>query len=126
MPHLDEWNAKRRQVANWYKERLNDVKELKLPAVAKGCEPIWHVFVIVVSDREALQAHLKEWGISTGLHYPLSLNMQPAYARLKQGKGSFPNAEYACEHMLSLPMFPDMSEDEVEYVCEVIRGFHTK
>ncbi|NCC50014.1 MAG: DegT/DnrJ/EryC1/StrS family aminotransferase [Spartobacteria bacterium] len=124
LPHLDEWNAARRRVAGWYKERLGEVEQLALPAVADGCEPIWHVYVVLAPDREALQQHLKEWGISTGLHYPMSLNLQPAYAHLKQGRGSFPNAEYACDHMLSLPMFPDLTQDEVEYICEVIRGFY--
>jgi dTDP-4-amino-4,6-dideoxygalactose transaminase len=126
LPRLDNWNASRRQVAAWYEERLKDVPEVRTPAVSPNREHVYHVYVIVVPDREGLRNHLKEWGISTGLHYPTSLNLQPAYAYLEQGQGSFPQAEYACSHMLSLPMFPDLSQEEVEYVTEVIREYYRK
>lgn len=74
--------------------------------------------------REALQAFLKQHQIETGIHYPLSLNVQPAYARLKQPAGSFPRAEAVCQQVLSLPMHPAATQLEVEQVCAAIRGFY--
>ncbi|KPL00116.1 MAG: hypothetical protein AMK75_05915 [Planctomycetes bacterium SM23_65] len=81
------------------------------------------MYVIVVPDRDALQRWLKERGIETGLHYPYSLNTLPAYAHLNQGEGSFPVAEYACSHVLSLPMFPVITEAEVSEVCAAVGEF---
>lgn len=127
LPHLDRWNAARRQVAAWYREGLKDIAAIKiLPRVKAGGEHIYHVYVITVPDREALIADLKENGIGTGVHYPHSLNVQPAYAYLKQGAGAFPQAEFACEHMLSLPMSPVLEKDEVDYVCDRIRAFYQR
>ena len=126
LPHVDEWNAKRRQVAAWYAEGLKGIKQVVTPQVLPGAEPIYHVYCIVVPDREALQNHLKKSDIETGIHYPYSLNVLPAYAHLNQGKGSFPEAEHACEHMLSLPMFPAMMREEVDFVCKTVRTFYSQ
>jgi dTDP-4-amino-4,6-dideoxygalactose transaminase len=123
LPLVDEWNAKRRQVARSYAEGLNGVKQVTLPKELANTEPIYHVYCIVVPDREALQAHMKKQGIETGVHYPYSLNVLPAYAYLKQGAGSFPLAERACQHMLSLPMFPAMTKDEAGAVCAAVKQF---
>ena len=124
LPCVDDWNAKRRQVAAWYSEGLKGIPQVVIPQVAPGTEPIYHVYCILVPDREALQNHLKKCDIETGVHYPYSLNVLPAYAHLKQGKGSFPLAEYACEHMLSLPMFPAMTREQAEAVCASVRAFY--
>ncbi len=124
LPHVDEWNAKRRQVAAWYAEGLKGIRQVVTPQTVPETEPIYHVYCIVVPDREALQKHLKQNDIETGVHYPYSLNVLPAYAHLKQGKGSFPVAEHACEHMLSLPMFPAMTREEADAVCKAVRAFY--
>ncbi|MFA6566823.1 MAG: DegT/DnrJ/EryC1/StrS family aminotransferase, partial [Victivallales bacterium] len=87
-------------------------------------EPVYHLYVVIVPDRDALAKHLKEKGIESGVHYPYSLNVLPAFARLKQGKGHFPKAESACEHMLSLPVSPSLTKEEIEYVCETVRNFY--
>ena len=87
--------------------------------------PTYHVYVILVPDRDALIAHLSAEGIETGIHYPYSLNVLPAYAHFNQGKGSFPRAEYACEHMLSLPMHPAITVDEVGRIADTIRRFYS-
>lgn len=125
LPHVDGWNAKRRQVAAWYAEGLKGIKQVVTPQAGPDTEPIYHVYCIIVPDREALQNHLKKSEIETGVHYPYSLNVLPAYAHLKQGKGSFPVAEYACEHMLSLPMFPAMTREEADAVCKAVRAFYS-
>lgn len=124
LPHLDKWNAARRQAASWYQSGLQGIPEIKImPRVQAGGEHVYHVYVIVVPDRDALGEYLKEQGIASGVHYPHALNVQPAYAYLKQGYGSFPRAEYACEHMLSLPMSPVLEKEEVDYVCDRIRTY---
>lgn len=124
LPHVDGWNEKRRRAAAWYNEDLKGIRDVTTPRVLPGTEPVYHVYVIVVPDRDGLQARLKEQGIQTGIHYPYSLNVLPAYAHLGQGKGSFPHAEHACAHMLSLPMHPEITKDEVDRVCAAIRQFH--
>jgi len=118
---LDAWNALRRRVAGWYDEDLRDVEEVRLQHSVCGAEPVWHLFVIAVSDREALAARLREKGIGTGLHYPLSLNLQPAFAFLKRGAGSFPQAEQTCSKVISLPMDPFLTREQVHYVAEAVK-----
>ncbi len=121
---LDTWNVDRRKVASWYDAGLRGIKQVKTPAVLPGTEPVYHLYVIIVPDREALMKYLKDNGVETGVHYPCSLNVQPAYAQMKQGKGHFPRAEQACENMLSLPVSPSLTKEEADYVCELIRKFY--
>lgn len=123
LPHLDKWNAQRRSAARKYNRTLASISEVKVPRELPDTEPIYHVYCIVVPDREDLRKYLKEKGVATGVHYPYSLNMQPAYAALGQGEGSFPNAEHACKHMLSLPMFPGITDEELDYVCDAIHSY---
>lgn len=123
LPHLDEWNMARRKAASWYDSRLKNIRQVKIPQVLPGTEPVYHLYVIIVPDREALIKYLKDNGIDTSIHYPYSLNVLPAYAHLKQGEGHFPRAEYACGHMLSLPISPAIAEDDVDYVCETVKRF---
>lgn len=120
LPYIDEWNAKRRAAARRYSAQLATIPNVQIPSELPETEPVYHVYSIVVPDREKLRNYLKEMGISTGIHYPYSLNVQPAYAYLRQGAGHFPIAEYACAHMLSLPMFPEITQDEIDYVCDCI------
>ena len=123
LPHVDDWNSKRRMVAKWYGEELAGVEAVTLPRELPGAEPIYHVYVILVPDRNALQGFLKKHEIDTGIHYPYSLNTLPAYAHLHKGEGSFPEAEKACAHMLSLPMFPELTHDEVGRIGSAIKEF---
>jgi dTDP-4-amino-4,6-dideoxygalactose transaminase len=125
LPHIDGWNAKRRLAALWYESGLSGIEGIILPRVLPDTEPVYHVYVILVSDRDDLQAYLRDQGIETGIHYPYSLNILPAYAHLNQGRGTFPEAEYACQHMLSLPMFPFITREEVDYVCSAIKVYFT-
>ena len=120
--YLDEWNARRRQVADWYAEELGGVDELALPRPIPGCEPVWHLYVVLVPDRDALAKNLFEAGVDTGLHFPLALHMQPAYAYLGHGVGSFPVAEQVAAHCLSLPMDPFLTREQVRYVAERLKA----
>jgi dTDP-4-amino-4,6-dideoxygalactose transaminase len=124
--NLDRWNEDRRRVATWYDEGLKGISQVKTPKVLLGVEPVYHLYVIVVPDREALINHLNDKGVESGIHYPVSLNLQPAYKHLKQGKGSFPRAEYACEHMLSLPMSNVVTKDDVAFICETVSNFYSR
>ena len=124
LPFLEQWNAARGKAAAFYREHLNDLDEVELPEVLPDVTPVWHVYAIRAVDRDALQASLDENGVQTGIHYPWSLNLLPAYSRLGKGPGSYPVAEYHCSHTLSLPMFPGISENELARVCESIRRFY--
>jgi len=123
LPRVDEWNAKRRDAARQYSQCLGGIADLKVPQELPDTEPIYHVYCIVVPDRDDLRRHLKDKGVQTGIHYPYALNTLPAFAHLGQGEGSFPRAEHACRHMLSLPMFPAISQEEIDYVCETVVGY---
>ncbi|MDD3651248.1 DegT/DnrJ/EryC1/StrS aminotransferase family protein [Immundisolibacter sp.] len=123
LPQLAAWNAARRQIAAHYRARLAHLPWLTLPTERPGAEHIYHVYVVRAARREALAAHLHEHGIRTGLHYPLALHRQPAYAHLKLGPGSLPVAEDVCASCLSLPMFPGLTEAEVERVCDAVEAF---
>ena len=126
LPRVEEWNARRRQIAQWYDAGLTGIEPVQVPRIWPETEPVYHVYVIRAPRRDALQAFLKERQIETGIHYPFSLNLQPAYARLKQTAGFFPQAESVCQQVLSLPMHPAVSEAEVEQVCEAIRAFYSR
>jgi dTDP-4-amino-4,6-dideoxygalactose transaminase len=123
LDHLDEWNDSRRKTAALYNELLNPYEEIIRPQVPDECEAVWHLYVIRCSKRVELQAFLNSQGIKTGLHYPLPLHRQPAYEYLGLGEGSFPMAEGACREVLSLPMFPFMTTEEVEAVAKAIARF---
>ncbi len=126
LEQIDEWNSKRREAAAIYNEHLSGIDAIKTPKKFPNTTPVYHVYVILAPDRDALGAHLKEKCIDSGVHYPYSLNVLPAYARLNQGKGYFPRAEYACEHVLSLPLYPGIEREEIEYVCETVRKFYAQ
>jgi dTDP-4-amino-4,6-dideoxygalactose transaminase len=126
LPLLGQWNHERRQAALLYDKTLAGIGEVSLPCVLDGTDPVYHLYVILVPDRDALQRHLGAKGIGTGIHYPYSLNQLPAYAHLNQTSGAFPNAEYACTHMLSLPMFPGITGQEMASVCSEIKAFYGK
>ncbi len=120
---LDDWNKDRRRAADLYSELLAPFAEISCPKVPEGCEPIWHLYVIRHPERDALRKYLQEQGIQTGLHYPKPLHLQPAYADLGLGEGSFPETEAATREILSLPMFPYITEAEIRAVVAAISDF---
>ncbi len=123
LPHLDQWNGQRRAVAGLYRELLTDVPGITLPTEAPDRTHVYHLFVIQVSDRDGLQRHLKQEGVDTGIHYPIPVHMAPAFHFLGYKHGDFPVTEHAADHILSLPMFPELKRDEVEYVAKTLRDF---
>jgi dTDP-4-amino-4,6-dideoxygalactose transaminase len=116
---LDDWNARRRAVAARYLVALSAL-EITLPSVPDWAEPIWHLFVVRSSQRDALQRALAEAGVDTVIHYPVPPHFQPAYRELGLGPGSFPVAEAIHREVLSLPIWPQMSTDEIGRVCDAL------
>jgi len=116
--HLDEWNARRRQIADAYREQLTD-RGLAFQAVHENAEPVWHLFVIRLGDRERLQSLLKEEGIATGIHYPVPLHQQPAYED-RRASYNLPATERAAQEVLSLPMYPELSQEQVDAICSAV------
>jgi dTDP-4-amino-4,6-dideoxygalactose transaminase len=119
--HVDRWNARRQALAAVYRNALRDLPGIALPVVAAGREHVYHLFVVRCRERDRLRAHLDAAGISTGLHYPLPLHLQAAFADLGHRRGDFPVAEAAACEVLALPLYPELSEETVAGVCAVIR-----
>lgn len=116
---LDEWNAGRREIAAEYRRALSGVR-LELPVDDSRDECVYHQFVVYVKNRNAVIAKLAERGIETAVHYPRPLHLQPAYSSLGYPAGTFPYSEQACEHVLSLPIFPGMTAEQVGYVANSV------
>lgn len=120
--HLDEWNAMRRQKATLYSRFLHGTGMIA-PTAPHDTIPVWHLYVVRTSNRAALQTHLNAQGIGTALHYPLPLHQQPFYESLGYQRGDFPVTDAYAEQILSLPMFPEISEEQIDYVTEAIKTF---
>jgi len=124
LKHLDQWTEGRRRVAAKYNELLSGVPEVILPEEMSYAKHVYHLFEIRVKKREPLMVYLNEKGIDVGLHYPLPLHLQQAYNYLGYKEGDFPVAEKCCKEILSIPMFPEMTEEQIKYVCENIKLFY--
>jgi dTDP-4-amino-4,6-dideoxygalactose transaminase len=114
--HLDQWNDARKRVASLYGELLADAG-VTLPHTAAGAEHVYHLFVVQVDERRRLQEELAARGIATGIHYPVPIHLQEAYRDRGFGPGSFPVTEAAAARVLSLPMYPELTESEVRRVA---------
>jgi dTDP-4-amino-4,6-dideoxygalactose transaminase len=123
LPHLDGWNEERRAIAARYLEALAGVGDLELPPVAAESSPVWHLFVVRTARPLELAEHLRERGIATARHYPYPVHLTAAYASLGHARGAFPRAERHADRVLSLPMFPGMSSEQVEAVVSAIADF---
>lgn len=123
LPLLAGWNAQRRWAAAAYTEALAGVGDLVLPQVASGSTPAWHLYVARTARRDALAAHLAARGVGTGMHYPLPVHMTPAYRFLGYRPGAFPVSERWAAHCLSLPLFPGMTEGQIEHVAAAVESF---
>jgi dTDP-4-amino-4,6-dideoxygalactose transaminase len=120
LPLLDEWNQQRRAAAQFYYEALSDLEGLQLPPHTEGSEPVWHLFVVRTSDPESLGRFLASRGVGSGRHYPEPVHLSPAYRHLGYAAGDFPVAEALAREGLSLPLYPGISEEQLEHVCDAI------
>lgn len=122
LPHLDAWNAMRREHAARFAEALSG-SDVGLPVQRPGSEHVWHLYVIRVRDRDAVRAHLADGGIETGIHYPIPLHRQPAYAALSWDASDYPVAEAAAGEILSLPIYPELPADAPRLIAERLASF---
>jgi dTDP-4-amino-4,6-dideoxygalactose transaminase len=120
---LDAATHGRRRVASWYADALAGITDLELPQTAEYADHVWHLYVVRSARRDALRAALTNARIGTGLHYPIPLHRQEAYAHLQYAAGALPVTEQTATTLLSLPMFPTLSEDQVGRVADVVRDF---
>lgn len=117
--YLDDWSARRKAIAAHYRERLGFLA-LDLPQDDSRDECAYHLFVIYVDNRDAVQAELKIRGIGTAIHYPRPLHLQKALASLGYKVGDFPHSERACQRALALPLFPELTAEQIDYVCDSV------
>ena len=120
--HLAKWNESRRAHAHRYHELLSDAKDaIVIPKEASWTKGVYHLYVVRVQEREAFQAALAEAGIGTGIHYPIPLHLQKAYENLSYKKGDFPVTERVASEIVSLPMFPQMTNEQLDEVAAKVR-----
>ncbi|MBI4854198.1 MAG: DegT/DnrJ/EryC1/StrS family aminotransferase [Acidobacteria bacterium] len=125
LKYLTEWNSKRAYNAKLYSEYLSDLEEVKTPQIALDRDHIFHLYVVRVKEREKLQKFLLEKGITTIIHYPVPIHLQEAYSDLGYQKGAFPITEAFAEEIVSLPMFPELSQEQIQYTCSMIKEFYS-
>ena len=122
LPHLDGQNRRRAEIAAIYTNVLGS-ERLRPPVARAGADHVFHLYVVRSTDRNEIQAALKMAGIGTGIHYPVPVHLQPAYAdRISLGAGGCPATEAAAGEILSLPMYPELSDADVETVCAALRN----
>jgi dTDP-4-amino-4,6-dideoxygalactose transaminase len=123
LPHLAGWSAKRRSNAAFYDAAFADLADLRTPVVRPENESIFNQYTIRVPRRDALQAFLKDRGIGTAIYYPLPLHLQPCFAYLGYREGQCPESERAATEVLSLPIFPELTQSQLDEVIAGIRAF---
>jgi len=124
--YLESWNRQRRERAELYNELLENIPSVITPREPLWARSVYHLYVIRTSYRDMLQGFLKEQGIETGLHYPVPLHQQKAYRALGYRTGSFPVSEKLSKEILSLPMFPSLTERQQERIAQSIRLFSSE
>ncbi len=123
LKRLAGWNRDRRANAARYTKLLSDIPGVTVIKEADFAQSVYHLYVILVDDRDGLQTFLTEQGVGTGLHYPLPLHLQKAYAAMGFKKGDFPASERTADRLLSLPMYAELTHEQIEYVVGCIKGY---
>jgi dTDP-4-amino-4,6-dideoxygalactose transaminase len=123
LTHLETWNARRREIAAIYDAELARIPGIVTPYVPTYGYHVYHLYVILVNDRSGMQRRLHERGVATGLHYPIPVHLQEAFADQGYRRGTLPVTERVADTLLSLPMFPHMTESQAEYVIAAVREF---
>lgn len=121
LAHLDDWNNERREIASAYSAALDGVGDIVLPTTNEG--DVFHLYVIRTQQREKLRSYLFQKGIGTMVHYPIPAHLQGAYKQLRYKKGDFPISESISETALSLPMWPGLASNQIQWVIEQVQGF---
>jgi dTDP-4-amino-4,6-dideoxygalactose transaminase len=121
--HLGAWTEARRRNAALYNKYLAGIPHVATPQEMPYAKHVYHLYVIRVPNREKMQAHLEARGIATGLHYPVPLHMQKCFTHLGYKEGDFPVTEKAAKEILSLPMYPELTEEQIKYIADAVREF---
>ncbi len=124
MPHLAGWTEQRRRAAESYRRALKDIPNIVLPKAMEYSKHVYHLFVILAERRDELMKYLNDHGVSTGLHYPVPLHQQQCFAGLGYTQGAFPVAESFAGKLLSLPMYAELTDEQIVYIAEQIKGFY--
>jgi dTDP-4-amino-4,6-dideoxygalactose transaminase len=121
--YLENWNTQRRAHAAFYSDLLADI-DVTLPFIPEGLTHIFHQYVIRVPKRDSLREYLKAQGIETGIHYPIPLHRQPAFEKLGLDQVVLPQTDKCVEEIISLPIYPEMTENQIEFVVDRIKDFY--
>lgn len=121
--HLEDWTEDRIRSAALYHEELRDCVSLRLPPTFDGNRHVFHLYVVRLGDRAAFQAFLQDRGIGTGIHYPVPIHLTKAYQNLAYQRGDFPVTERLANEIVSLPMFPELTSDDVTTVTDIIKAW---
>jgi dTDP-4-amino-4,6-dideoxygalactose transaminase len=124
LKYLDVWNKRRREIASMYNSLIQN-PNIQLPREMSYGKHVYHLYAVRTKLRDELQKFLSANGIQTLIHYPVPIHLQESYADLGKKKGSYPEAEAHGNEELSLPMFPELTDDEVKYICEIVNRFST-
>ena len=124
LKYLEKWNAARRWNAKLYQKHLEG-SGVVVPGEAGGAESVWHLYVIRTERRDALKEHLVIKGINASIHYPIPIHLQPAYQDLGYKRGDFPVTEAYADRILSLPMYPELSDRQVEFISQTVCEFQS-
>ncbi|HWF43954.1 MAG TPA: DegT/DnrJ/EryC1/StrS family aminotransferase [Candidatus Kapabacteria bacterium] len=124
LEYLESWTRLRRNHAARYRELLHGCPNIHLPKEHSLATSVYHLYVVQADHRDRLQEHLTAAGIGTGLHYPVPLHLQPCFASLGYKEGAFPRAETSVKRLLSLPMFPELTDEQIQFVAESILNFY--
>jgi dTDP-4-amino-4,6-dideoxygalactose transaminase len=122
LPSLDRWNELRREIARQYRERLSDLP-LKFQSWAEGEEHVFHLFAVRTVKRDELLSHLQSKGVDAVIRYPVPIHLQPAFSQYGWRRGQFPVAEALAGELLCLPIRPNLTTTEIDYVADCVRSF---
>lgn len=123
LKHLDKWTENRRKVAMLYTQGLDKIGDIIPPHEMPYAKHVYHLYVIQTKKRDKLLDYLQKEGVSTGLHYPIPLHLQNCFKNMGYKKGDFPNTEQLADNCLSLPIYPEITGEQVEYVVNKIKSF---
>ena len=124
MPSLASWSAARRKNAEYYNKAFADLDDVRTPTIDPANESIYNQYTLRVAKRDALQAHLKDRQIGTAVYYPLSLHLQPCFEYLGYKRGSLPESERASQEAISLPIYPELQQSQLDEVVDGVRSFY--
>jgi dTDP-4-amino-4,6-dideoxygalactose transaminase len=126
LKHLDKWTRTRQKNAEYYNQNLKNIKEIKIPEINKKNISVFNQYTIRTEKRDQLQKYLAQNDIPTQIYYPYPLHVQPVFRYLKYKKGSLPETEKACREVLSLPIYPELTGKEQDYIIKKIKAFYCK